>query len=190
MEYKLASHQTMSYGTPRRWWMWVVDLCARCQDKSLVEQIRDAGVEMIDIRIRFGSSFIPHFAHGLVEYTEDVFVSLGIADSCARQYRRKIMVRLMHEERKPTEEARCRFAAFCRKVEKDFPNLVFFGGMNRYDWSDVVYDFGRGTMDSAIDERVSSVRSLGLFPYLWAKINNGRILRQGTDKEFLMMDFL
>lgn len=47
-----GSHNTMSYLPPRHWWMRPFRAIARCQSRTLLEQL-DAGAEAVDLRVCF-----------------------------------------------------------------------------------------------------------------------------------------
>ena len=57
-EYKLASHNTMSYLTPRTLLDRIIAFTARCQSKTIYEQIEKYGVELVDLRFKFNNKGI------------------------------------------------------------------------------------------------------------------------------------
>lgn len=62
----IGTHNTMSYLPPKRWWMRPLRVFARCQRKSLAEQIA-AGVRVFDLRVYRDNGYWC-FAHGLVKF--------------------------------------------------------------------------------------------------------------------------
>lgn len=192
--YKLASHDTFTYLKPSNFLGKILKCSAQCQDKDIYKQIVDSKARMIDIRVRFDKSDEPYIAHGVVEYkTSEGFWNLFNQVAFASLYidkEEELWCRVMFEKKNPTDKDRKLFKEFCEKLKHDYDCIKFFGGMNRYDWGDVMYDFGYGTMSDKIDEQISSVQGIGIWPWAWAKLNNKRILEEGTTKEFLMIDFL
>ena len=65
---KLGSHDTMTYLPVKQWYFKPFHFTARCQSKSVYEQIENHGAKLIDIRIRFGKDCQPWFAHGPIMF--------------------------------------------------------------------------------------------------------------------------
>ena len=62
----IGTHNTMSYLPPKRWWMRPLRVFARCQRKTLAEQIA-AGAQVFDLRVYRDNGYWC-FAHGLVKF--------------------------------------------------------------------------------------------------------------------------
>lgn len=201
MTYKLASHDSMTYLKPKKWWQRLGNFLAKCQSKTIVEQL-EYGVSMFDLRIRScGDSLI--FAHGLAEYGADVFEVLNALDfgSRARSISDtnydKISVRLLLEEAydDDSDTNEVAFIKFCKLCEEQYPNLEFCGAYRKWDWKQI-YKFNSNLTEDDIDQNHSSfVSSKGkrtwcFIPWLYAKLNNKKILKKGTDKKYLMIDFI
>lgn len=67
----LGSHNTMTYLTPKKWWMKLGKFIAKCQNKTIEEQY-EAGARWFDLRIAIpketDDNCLPFFSHGLVDY--------------------------------------------------------------------------------------------------------------------------
>lgn len=64
----LSSHNSLSYLTPKKWWMKLLTPWAKCQNKTISQQY-DAGVRYFDFRVAFSSdSSVPIFVHNIVKY--------------------------------------------------------------------------------------------------------------------------
>lgn len=69
---KLASHNSLSYAEPQRWWGKLINFTSKCQSMDVIGQY-EYGVRLFDIRIRreyFGVSrnYDVKSAHGLITY--------------------------------------------------------------------------------------------------------------------------
>lgn len=187
-KYKLASHQSMTYLPVSKWWMKLIRWTAQCQSKTIFLQIANKDADMVDIRIKYPNGNTPVFAHGCITYKGDVYQTLDDINTYGKYQHRIKFVRIMLEEKNPSEHSRTCFRLLCEKLETQYTNITPVGGFCRYDWSDVVYEFQTPYPD--IDEQICSVKGIGLFPRLWAWLHNDKILENGTDHDFLMIDFL
>ena len=62
----LGSHNTMSYLSPNKWWMYPFIWLAKCQSKDFLLQ-KESKVNYFDLRIKIKNDII-YFAHGLMTY--------------------------------------------------------------------------------------------------------------------------
>lgn len=187
---QLASHNTFSYLSVRQWWLKPIAFTARCQRVNIYDQFI-YGARMFDIRVRFRRGK-PIICHGIVEYdiSEDKLRDIlkSFDDNCP------IWIRVVLETRKSDLEQETAFCFFCKHLEEDYPNIVFFGGNNRTDWEccypiykfrnnvpDIEHRYGSATKQSAIDD---------ICPILYAKKNNKKNFEKGTDKTWMMVDFI
>jgi hypothetical protein len=72
----------------------------------------------------------------------------------------------------------------------NYPNLKFHNGRRKYDWQ-FVYQFPNP--EPSLDQKVSSMTWKVLddwCPYIYAKTMNKKNLEAGTDKDYLMIDFV
>ena len=190
-EYILGSHNSWSFLRPRHWWHRPFAFTARCQSADISQQYFDYGVRCFDLRIRAGKDGSPIVAHGMVEYD---ITDGRIMDYLAfMDHRGDCCVRLVHEVRTRRQYTMYRvykFKLFCDRVTRLFPNVRFWCGRNLYNWQ-VDYDFGD---DPTCEEAYSSVKKPVLlddwFPYLYARMRNRNVIKKGTDKDILLMDFV
>ena len=102
-------------------------------------------------------------------------------------------VRILHEVRnkKQYNELNKRsFCSFCQQVENKYKNIKFWCGRNLYNWEfDYHFEFS-----PSCEEKYSSVCNPKYiddwFPWLFARMNNKRILSKGTESDILLIDFV
>lgn len=185
----IGSHNSWSYFPVKKWWMKLIAFTARCQSKNIVEQY-ELGVRCFDLRIRFEKRK-PIIAHGIIEYNiteKDLLESLTYlnmkGDTC---------VRILHEVRTKkqyTNESVDNFVDYVQKLEGRFANIKFWCGKNLYNWEND-YNFW---YNPSCEEKYSSVCPPKIlddwWPWLYARLNNKKIIKEGTDKDILLIDFV
>lgn len=125
----IGSHNTMTYLTPSKWWMKPLARFAKCQDKSLKEQIQ-SGVKCFDIRIRFDKYGKAYLCHGLITYRANVWeVLTTISSSLEEGY-----IRLGFEG-KPDPIDLDMFLKFSRAAIEQFPNIKFSICIKKPEWT-------------------------------------------------------
>lgn len=197
---RLASHNTFTYLTPRKWWQKLLAFTARCQRVDFDDQL-DLGANMFDLRVRFNKDGKAVVCHGLIEYDgyKEVVKALLYLNYVAKNVEPKeFYVRVVLETKRPTETDKERFRVFCKALVDLHPYIRFFGGNDRSDWSckNPVYDFGTPLPD--IDEKHASTTALfprfprldDLWPWLYARLFNHRNIERGTSHEWLMIDYV
>lgn len=123
----IGSHNTMSYLPPRYWWMRPFRFLAKCQSKTLLEQL-DARAEAVDLRVCFDRKGVAQFAHGAMTFQCHVPFE-KVLDRLPPY----TAVRLILErERRASDERQ--FMRLCRAVESAYPWLAFFGGYSKRPW--------------------------------------------------------
>lgn len=187
---------------PSKWWMKLLNFASKCQDVSIVEQFLDYNVRYFDLRIRFDKEY-PRVCHGMIEYFCTVLYTL---DELAKEAKEKVYVRVLLEQNGPRKDQRAQewlFKKYCEDLTKlySYPNLVFVGGRRKYDWK-LLYDFGNE--EPTVDEQHCSTTAPfswikpgtwaakidDFWPWLYAKLNNKKIFKRGTDKDVLFVDFV
>ncbi len=146
----IGAHNTMSYLPPKRWWMWPLLVFARCQRKSLAEQI-EAGVRVFDLRV-YRDNGHWCFAHGLVKFKGATLnTTLDVIPSGS-------VVRVILE-RCHGDDA-IKFRDLCVWLDSHFDNLTFIGGRRKRDWA-LLYDFraNRQYPEYMIHQHVGSMAS-------------------------------
>lgn len=185
----LGSHNSWSYLPPKKWWMKLFSFTARCQDLNIEEQY-NLGVKCFDLRIRFKDGELI-VAHGLIEYDinrQELFKLLEYLD-----FKGDVSVRILHEVRTKnsyTQESIEDFIDFIITLQCRFNHIKFWCGRNLYNWN-IDYEF---PFKPSCEEKYSSVCSPKLIDDWWprwfAKLNNKRILKEGTNKDILLIDFV
>ena len=183
----LGSHNSWSFRKPKKWWQRPFAFIGRCQRKNIRQQY-EAGVRCFDLRIR--PEYDAHaVAHGIFEYCElfDVLGDLAFLNE------KQAYVRVIHEARKEKEYNDISINLFrldCMDLERYFPEIKFWCGRNLFNW-DVDYKF---KYNPSCEENYSSVRKPRViddwWPWLYAKTHNRKILKKGTDKDILLIDFV
>lgn len=190
--YILGSHNSWSYLKPKKWWMRPFAFVARCQSKSIVEQYTTYGVRCFDLRVRWNDNGEMVIAHGLMEYkyTREMLD----ADLRWLNAKKDCYVRVLHEvrnEKQYTMSSIFLFKYFCELVVKKYTNIHFWCGRNLYNWE---YDYHFSDNEPTCTEKYSSVCPPKYlddwFPWLYAKLNNVKIRKQGTADNILMVDFV
>lgn len=188
---KLGSHNSISYAKPKKWYLYPFRFMARCQSKTLVEQYYTYGVRMFDLRIKFSKGGKYSFAHGIMEYDLDVDEILTLLND----FPENVDVRIIQENREGEFEDT--FIQWCQKVRKQYPNIKFFGGRNKGSWK-VIYNFGyKGPtfLDKYSSVNNETANYTGTiwddwFPFLYAWKNNRENIKNGTDRDYLFIDFV
>ena len=188
MSWKIGSHDSMSYLQPYHWWMRPFRFVARCQSVPIDRQY-ECGARLFDIRVRYYKG-LWWFAHGVMlfkgETPDSVFQYLNKVDE-------KVMVRLILEYNSPVEDMErisvlfeCQAYKWCQ----EYYNITFFGFYRKYDWKKL-YD--NHIPDPKMCQMVSSM-TWGTFddwwPWFYAWLNNKDNIQQGTDKDYMLMDFV
>ena len=213
MDYKIGSHDTMTYLPVKQWYLKPFHFTARCQSKSFDKQI-EAGAKLIDIRVWFDNQGTPWFAHGPMRFKglhpTDVFD--WIADyaiehkltNSKNKIRCRVILEMNHKLKNQVFQEE-KFVEFCKESERMYNKFIyFFGGQRKYDWKKI-YDFG--TKEADLDDKYSSTTSMfhptgcnwldillakvdDLWPWLYARLYNTKNLEEGTEKDFLFIDFI
>ena len=196
---KKASHNSWTYLRPKKWWMRLIAFTARCQRKDILQQYFDHNVRCFDLRVRFDKHGNPILAHGIIEYDADkdyLYHILSILNGRSELID-PVYIRLIHEvrsERNYTQQSVLRFQAFCKEVEKEFPAIYFFGGENLLPGNKRRVDYELHGKHPSILELYASVTKPKVlddwWPWLYAVTHNRMNIAKGTDREFLMMDFV
>lgn len=187
----LGSHNSWSYLPVRKWWMKPIAFTARCQSVDIKKQY-EMGVRCFDLRVRFNKYGLGVVVHGIVEYCytaskiyEDLAWLNEKGDCC---------VRVIHEVRSAKQyKSRDihRFRSFCSVIEHDYRYIHFWCGRNLFCWG---YDYRFSGAEPTCEERYASVCAPKLiddwWPWLYARLHNRKILRDGTDKEILLIDYI
>ncbi len=187
----IGSHNSWSYLPPKKFWMKLIKFTAKCQSLNIKEQYK-LGVRCFDLRVRFNKDKIAKIYHGIIEYNYSP-IELYEDLSWLNKQSDKVYIRILHEIRNKknyTIDSINSFIDFIELVKFRFPKLIFWCGRNLYNW-EKDYDFGE---DPTCDEKYASVCSPKLIddwiPWWFAFRNNKKIVKEGTDKDILLIDFV
>ena len=192
-----ASHNTFSYYKPRQWYLRPFAFIAKCQSKSLAQQIEE-GIRVFDLRLRMdkdGEWIIAHNAFIYVKGFDKIMHILDLLNAESKYSDKQIYVRVLHEVRNNRQalySSSIDFNLLCDRLTKDFPNLRFFGGQRTMDWRQD-YVFPSKNCIEYI-ERHASVRWpkwLHWWPWLYAKLYNKANERMYKNKDVVVFtDFV
>lgn len=183
----IGSHNTMTYLPVKQWYLKPFFWMAKCQNKT-IEQQYEAGARVFDLRIRF-SPYKTTLCHGVFEYDYSIYELLYTLSN----FNDRVYCRVILESNSKMGDQELQeklFCNFCEYLCVAFPNIIFFGGNRKYDWK-VIYNFG--IPEPSLDDKYSSVDGniiQKIWPWLYAKLNNKKNLKKGTDKDVLFIDFI
>ena len=184
----LGSHNSLTYLPCRKWWMYVINLTAKCQSKTLSEQFHD-GVRYFDIRLKWDSrkeSWV--IAHGLIEYKGNIRRVLETLNYLAEFYNEKLYVRFLLEYNKRPND-------FVRYARGEYSNIKYH--LIETKWDEKVIE--RYSNNIILIHYYSSVlgwKRFFLIPYLYAKLHNKenrktfKVSLEDKDNKVLMLDFV
>lgn len=187
----LGSHNSWSYLPVKQWYFKPFAFIGRCQSVDIKTQYEYYGVRCFDLRIRFDDKGNLIIAHGYAKYKysyADLMADLTYLDNKADCY-----VRVIHEARTMKQynlNSINYFRGFCLRLCSYFTNIKFWCGRNLYDF-EIDYNFWT---DVSCDENHASVKPPKLIddwiPWLYAYKHNNDIIKEGTDKDILLIDFV
>lgn len=186
----LQSHNSWSYLRPKKWWLRPFGFMAKCQSVSIYHQYYDYNVRSFDLRVRFDKNGQLVIAHGYFQFDIDsnqLMKHLSFIDY------NECIVRILHEVRNKkqyTVSNVLRFKEFCAMLEKTFPHIRFYGGRNLYNY-ELDYNFDYEPSEEGVYSSVQDPKIIDdWFPWIFAKINNKKTFKKGTDKDILAIDFV
>ena len=189
--YKLGSHNTMTYLKPKYWYMYPFKWFAQCQNKDIKYQY-ELGIRYFDIRIRYDENGVPEFAHGLVSYKSDVTKVLQELNNLGEEVKVRLILEISEN---PSNDNYLTmqslfFRRDCRRWVRRFKNIKFHCGRRKFDWEQI-YHFKN--VEPELDQKISSMQGSkadDLFPFIYALFNNSKNTKKGTDKEYMLLDFV
>lgn len=182
---KIASHNTMSYLPVKQWYLKPFYWMARCQNKSIFQQYNE-GCRFFDIRVKYYKGKI-YFAHGIILYKGYVWKTLRDFHNYISE---SVIIRFILETSKEDISMEEEFYYDCMAIQTVFPKFKIHGGRRKFDWH-VIFPFDQ--KEPTIEQKVSSMTGNifdDIWPWLYAKLHNKENIKKGTDKEYLMIDFI
>ena len=205
----LASHNTMSYLKPAKWYLAPFNFMSKCQSKTIQEQY-EAGARLFDLRLVILTDdrdfyLEPSFAHGLMAYkspsVDEILSWLNSRDE-------KVYVRFLLE--RPDPKVHNEFRRVCEHYEQTYTNIGFWGhAYDKKTWTPI-YTF-KGSLPRPVIDKYASCNQTGatkwkgvlssknhsglliddLWPWLYAKLHNKKNREKYKDEDvFLLQDFI
>ena len=190
----LGSHNSWSYLKPQKWWMKLLSFTAKCQCKTIEEQYEKYGVRCFDLRLRYidGEAYVVHndFVYG--KFWGEISQTLQWLND-----KRDVVIRVIHDVRTKNKYKPLSVKSFkddCKRMEEEYPNILFWSGMNLYNYE---YDYNFEYFPKCI-EKYASVCPPRIvddwLPFLYATIKNKWIYKNykldNTYTSILLIDFV
>lgn len=189
-KFKLGSHNSMTYLPPKKWYLYPFRFMAKCQSKTIEEQY-NLGIRMFDLRIHFDKKNQPEFRHGAIAYKGDVISVLKFLNN-----KKDTRVRIILEDYRNNGNylQECLFSLAVTTWALEFKNIKFFGGNRKSDWMEIVhFKYNPSIEDKYSSNNTNYTTGTVLddwFPWLYAKFNNRKNIEKGTDKLYMLIDFI
>lgn len=178
---EIGTHNSMTYLSPKKWYLYPFQFLAKCQNKTIEQQYSE-GIRLFDIRISYTKNKEIEFRHGLMAYKGNVYKTLKYLNS----QKDKVKVRILLE--KSSQENDEMFIYDLKHFRKVFANITFYEGRRKSNWEQLL---PLPTLD--ICQLVSSMAGEGLFkiwPWLYAKVFNKSNIKNYSEEKPLLIDFL
>lgn len=189
---KLGSHNTMTYLTPKRWYMRPFSFIARCQQITIKQQY-DMGIRLFDLRISFDNKGMPVFSHGMMDYKgNNIYNVAKFLNDMARLEMDVIHVRVILERDNDVLD-KDRFTTLCSMLEEKFRYVAFFDGRYKKTW-ETLYEF-KSEEPTYIDRYSSTTWKKwdDWLPWLYARLMNNKNKKIFIPKntfQYLFIDFV
>lgn len=210
----LGSHNSLSFAAPTKWWMKPFRFVAKCQTLNLKEQW-DLGIRYFDFRVRLDKDGIFKPAHGSMFWDYSIYQALEeLANLTSKQYPLSdyTFARIVLEYNKEQEDQDkidLEFKKFCNHIESTYRNIVFVGGVRKYDWKRL-YEFGalnpNNIPEPELYDLYSSTTNIfgkrtntwldkidDWFPWIYARLYNKKNIKEffkECSTKVLLLDFV
>ena len=196
----LGSHNSLTYLSCRKWWMYLINWAAKCQSKSLVKQFH-SGSQYFDFRIRFKNDQ-PVITHGLIEYRGNIDKEVATLNYLAKHFNTKIYLRFVLEFNKIPEDFVSQITSLIVLVKHyrvKYPNITYTYVMSKWNEQKVATYYSKDTDTPTLIHKYSSVLKEKRFlwiPYWYAKLHNKKNRKafkhvlEDEDSKVLMLDFI
>ena len=195
----IGLHNTFSGLEPKHWWLKPFNFIAKCQNSNILETyeslLKDNFDICVDLRIYFEKNvpFKVGIAHGSMSYKGDqefIYDTLYKLSSLCVTYDKELYVRVILEK----GDEFPLFDFFCIKLEEDFPNIIFYGGVHKPTWKPI-HDFkNKLELDTVqyVGSMAKDARWYEKFiPYLYAKRKNlDNMMNIIDESKIYLFDFL
>ncbi len=186
----IGSHNSWTYLKPKYFLCRFLNFTCKCQSKDIYEQYEYYNVKAFDLRVRFDKYGQLIICHNLLDYIYDLdhlWEDLHYLNSM-HDVSIKVTLDVRYKKRYNEKNIDC-FKRFCEKLELSFEHIKFFGGDNLYNGENI-YDFKYkpdcvGCFASSKTPYIDD-----LWPWLFSKLYNKKIKKDGSDKDILFIDFV
>lgn len=193
----IASHNTFSYRSPKKWYMRPIKFMAKCQAYDYKTQHEKFGVDCFDLRLFWDEDGNLEFRHGPFSYDASDFDE--ILRYCEDN---DILLRVLFEERlfpkslaviSQKMNMRQLFKDTCAYIEENYPKIRCFRGVNCGNFSETLHTF-KDSSKYIEDGWYSSVTSLfksenkilrvidDFWPWLYARLKNRKNRKMFEEK--------
>ena len=183
----LASHNTMSYLKPSKWYLRPFTFISKCQDKNIVEQYI-LGIRMFDIRVRYDKHSNLIFAHGLMSFkgptVDEILNIINSLKDCS--------VRLIFEEYKYNKNTNNHTKLFIKDATyfiNKYKNINFFEFKRKYDWEQLINTNYNPKYIQKVASMTTNILN-SICPKIYAIFNNKKIVSNISINEYTFIDFV
>lgn len=206
---KLASHNSLTFIKPKRWWEKLINFTSKCQSYDIEAQYKE-GVRLFDIRVRrkyakncWNCICYTMSGHGVISYevmVENILCKLNELSTKEDP----IYIQLNLENLKREEDVDFYwFKELFDQYKTEYSNLIFCGGYVKHPWHKIIdcedptidqknWEFMDFTWQPTMKEKIKRffVNLFHFSPKYWAKKNNQEYKSTGTSADFLMLDYI
>lgn len=198
----IGLHNTFSGLEPKHWWLKPFNFIAKCQNKNVLDTyeslLKDGFDICVDLRVYYTEDFPfkEGIAHGSMSYKGDrelIINTLNKLSNLCIKYNKELYVRVILEKKGNNIAYESLFNFFCIKLEEDFPNIIFYGGVYKPTWK-LIHDFkNKLELDTVqyVGSMAKDARWYEKFiPYLYAKRKNlDNIMNITDESKIYLFDF-
>lgn len=188
---KLASHNSWSYATPKKWWMKLIKFTAKCQNVDIKTQYEKYGVRAFDLRLNFENNDDIVVVHGPIKYNITKVELLN--DLNFLNNKGDVAIRIIldiRNKKKVTDHKIKLFKSYCVACKCTFRNIKFFCG-ECIATKKVLCDFDYKPYCKELYASVCSPNIIDdWYPKYYAKHNNNKNIKTDIDCDYLMIDFV
>lgn len=200
----------MSFLSPHNWWQKLIAFTAECQSLDIQSQY-EYGVRLFDIRLRrtcfscHTSIYDTYSAHGLMLYSSMTVADVLFFLNEKSTDKDPVYVQLNLENMKSEDDRDFLwFKNLFDECVQIYPNIRFCGGYAKHPWRKIVdcadptitqrnweflnFTYMEGTKWDKIKQFFKNIFHFS--PKYWAKNDNQKYKEQGTNDEFLMLDYV
>lgn len=193
----IASHNSLTYLRPKKWWMRLFNFMAKCQSKTVKEQFEKYNTRMFDFRIDFNKEGELFVKHGLAVYDINRDEVIDFLRFLNRKKSIKYVMLTLECSKRESKELplwkELEFIKFCEYVEKTFKNVQFIGGHAKHSWKRLyVFDdhsYEKFTTVSKFASVATKNKLDDLWPWLYAKRHNRKSIIE-NDSKYVWLDFV